>query len=42
MHVEIHVHARDGQSAREIAKEVMSEIEKLKGVKKRSDFGDDE
>ncbi|MCA0208140.1 MAG: phage tail tape measure protein [Proteobacteria bacterium] len=42
MHVEIHVHARDGQSAREIAKEVMNEIEKLKGVKKRSDFGDDE
>jgi len=42
MHVEIHIHARDGQDPKEIAKQVMRELEKLKGVKKRSDFGDDE
>lgn len=40
--ITIHIYARDGQSAKEIAKEVMREIEKATGVKRRSAFDDDE
>lgn len=40
--IEINIYASDGQSPGDIAKEVMRELEKLKGVRKRSDFGDDE
>lgn len=41
-HVTIKVEARDGQSAKEIADEVIRHIEKLKEVKSRSAFDDDE
>lgn len=41
-HVTIKVEARDGQSAREIADEVMREIEKLKASRSRSTFDDGE
>lgn len=41
-HVTIKVDARDGQSAKEIAEEVMRELEKLKAAKSRSNFDDDE
>lgn len=40
--IEINIYPSAGQDPQDIAKAVMRELEKLKGVKKRSDFGDDE
>jgi len=40
--VEVNIYARDGQSAKEIAKEVKKELENMAGVKKRSSFEDDD